>query len=109
KAFDNERAELLMKEFGLSRTTAVLLARRQTASLKTVKRFLQPRLSQLASPFSIPGVEKAVQRLIQAIQKQERVFVLGDYDVDGVTSTALFVNVMRELGLEPHHSVPKRS
>lgn len=109
KAFDNDRAELLTREFGLSRITAVLLSRMPTGHPKVVKRFLQPRLSHLASPFQIPGMEEAIQRLIRAIREKDRVFVLGDYDVDGVTSAALFVNVMRELGIEPHHSVPKRS
>jgi len=98
-----------MRDFDLSRITAVLVSRLGFEDARVVKRFLQPKLSHLSNPFLIPSLEKAIERLILAIEKKERVFVLGDYDVDGVTSTALFVNILREIGLEPVHSVPKRS
>ena len=109
KSFDAETVENLRKDFELSRITAVLISRMSLGDPRIVKRFLHPKLTHLSSPFQIPSVEKAIDRLIQAIEKKERVFVLGDYDVDGVTSTALFVNIMREVGLDPVYSVPKRS
>lgn len=109
KSFDVDKVESLCKDFGLSRITATLLSRMSLDESRVVKRFLNPKLTHLSSPFQIPSLENAIQRLIQAIDKKERVFVLGDYDVDGVTSTALFVNIMREVGLDPVYSVPKRS
>ncbi len=109
KSFDSEAVEVLIKDFDLDRITATLVSRMDLGDARAVKHFLSPKLTQLSSPFQIPSLDEATHRLIDAIQKQERVFVLGDYDVDGVTSAALFVNIMRELGLDPVHSVPKRS
>jgi len=98
-----------MKEFDLSRITAILLSRLGFDDSRIVKRFLHPKLTHLSNPLQIPNMDKAIDRLIAAIEHKERIFVLGDYDVDGVTSTALFINVMRELGSDPVYSVPKRS
>src|SRR5580693_7961799 len=51
--------------------------------------FLEPRLKQLADPFLLPGMETAVERLFRARERNESLVIFGDYDVDGVTSTAL--------------------
>src|SRR5258707_8568364 len=60
--------------------------------------FLQPRLKTLADPFLLPNMEAAVQRLLEARTRQEPLVIFGDYDVDGVTSTALLIEVLRPLG-----------
>ena len=61
--------------------------------------FLQPRLKQLADPFRLPNMESAVRRLLEARERKEKVVIFGDYDVDGVTSTALLLEVLRPLGV----------
>lgn len=98
-----------MKNFDLGRVTAILVSRMGMDDPRQIKRFLSPKLTHLQSPFQIPNLEQAVIRLMQAIKGNERIFVLGDYDVDGVTSTSLFVGILRELGLDPVFSVPKRT
>jgi single-stranded-DNA-specific exonuclease len=109
RQIDEDAVGNLIKELGLSRIAAILVSRLNLADSKSIKRFLNPKLSHLASPGSLPNLEQAADRLIQAILEKESVFVLGDYDVDGVTSTALCVGVLRELGLNPVFSVPKRT
>jgi single-stranded-DNA-specific exonuclease len=71
--------------------------------------FLKSDLSRLEDPFLVGNVVPAVARLKAAIAGREKVIVLGDYDVDGVSSTALLVLVLRRFGLDPTFVVPRRS
>jgi single-stranded-DNA-specific exonuclease len=74
-----------------------------------LKGFLDPRLESLSDPFLMPGMEDAVDRIWAAIDGGEKILVYGDYDVDGVTSTALMLNVLRDLGAEtPRYFIPHR-
>ena len=70
--------------------------------------FLQPQLKQLADPFLLPNMAAAVERLLQARQRNESLVIFGDYDVDGVTSTALLLEVLRPLGWNVHYYLPNR-
>ena len=72
------------------------------------ERFLEPRFEHLPNPFELKGIEAAVSRLQRALAQGERVCVYGDYDVDGVTSTALLVSVLRKLGGNVEFYVPHR-
>src|SRR5882672_9558387 len=70
--------------------------------------FLEPRLKQLADPFLLPNMAAAVERLFRARQRGELVVIFGDYDVDGVTSTALLLEVLRALGWAADYYLPHR-
>ena len=72
------------------------------------ERFLEPRFEHLPNPFSLKGIEAAVARLQRALAQGEPICVYGDYDVDGVTSTALLVSVLRKLGGKVEFYVPHR-
>jgi single-stranded-DNA-specific exonuclease len=63
-----------------------------------IRDFLQPRLKNLADPFLLPNMDAAVGRLLHARGQNEPLVIFGDYDTDGVTSTALLVEVLRTLG-----------
>ena len=73
-----------------------------------ISNFLEPRLKQLADPFLLPGMAVAVERLFQARGRNEPLVIFGDYDVDGVTSTALLVETLRALGWEVNFYLPHR-
>jgi single-stranded-DNA-specific exonuclease len=70
--------------------------------------FLQPRLKRLADPFLLPNMVTAVERLFQARERKEALVIFGDYDVDGVTSTALLLEVLRALGWQVDYYLPHR-
>jgi len=70
--------------------------------------FLQPRLKQLGDPFLLPNMTPAVERLFHARSLGEPLVIFGDYDVDGVTSTALLTEVLTALGWRVHHYLPHR-
>ncbi len=93
---------------GVSRVLAELLLRGGVAA-PAAPDFLQPALARLQDPFLLPNVETGSARLARAIAEREEVVVLGDYDVDGVSSTALLVTVLRRFGLNPRYVVPRRS
>ncbi len=93
---------------GVSPVLAELLARAGLTEAKEAQ-FLQPALAGLADPFLVPNLATAASRLRAAIAGGEDVTVLGDYDVDGVTSTALMVTVLRTFGLKPRFVVPRRA
>src|SRR3954463_2950960 len=72
------------------------------------ERFLEPRFEHLPNPFELKGIEAAVSRIQRALAEGEQICVYGDYDVDGVTSTALLVSVLRKLGGKVDFYVPHR-
>ncbi len=101
--------EALSKRAGVSRVLAELLLRQGLRDHETATAFLQPALAGLNDPFLLQNLEAAATRLRQAIAQREQVVVLGDYDVDGVSSTALLVVILRRFGLNPRFVVPRRS
>jgi len=91
-------AGTLEKECGLSPLVARLLVRRGITTPDQAEHFLDPRLQALADPFLLTDLRPAAERLARALLKRETIAVFGDYDVDGVTSTALLTRVLRTLG-----------
>ena len=85
----------LARAAGVSPVLASLLLRQGVADGGGATRFLRPALAELGDPFLLANLEAAAVRLRTAIAGREEVVVLGDYDVDGVTSTALIVSVLR--------------
>src|SRR5688500_6357164 len=104
-----EEVEALSKSAGISRVLAELLIRAGMSEATLMASFLDPVLAGLNDPFLLKNLDAAATRLRQAIAAQENVVVLGDYDVDGVSSTALLVTVLRRFGLLPRFVVPRRS
>ncbi len=104
-----EEVEALSKGAGVSRVLAELLLRAGQRDATTAAAFLQPVLAGLNDPFLLRNLERGATRLRAAIANREDLVVLGDYDVDGVSSTALLVTVLRRFGLNPRFIVPRRS
>ncbi len=96
------------KELGVGAVVAELLARLGLASAAEAQAFLRPKLSEIDCPFTIPNLERAAERLSQAIDNRQRIVICGDYDVDGVTSTALLVAVLQKFENFPAYVVPLR-
>jgi single-stranded-DNA-specific exonuclease len=84
------------------------LLNRGLSELASISTFLQPRLKQLADPFLLPDMGVAVERLFLARERKEPLVIFGDYDVDGVTSTALLIELLRTLGWTADFYLPHR-
>src|SRR5678816_549846 len=82
----------------ISPLLAQCLVNRGFSEHEHISNFLQPRLKNLADPFLLPNMAAAVDRLFQARANRESITIFGDYDVDGVTSTALLHEFLTALG-----------
>ncbi|HIJ84260.1 MAG: exonuclease RecJ [Magnetococcales bacterium] len=98
----------IAREAGLEPFFAGILADRDLQDREAVRCFFDPRLAMLADPLGLKDMDKAVARIILALERQEKMAVFGDYDVDGATSSALLVRYFRCLGTNLRLYVPDR-
>ncbi|MDD5141622.1 MAG: single-stranded-DNA-specific exonuclease RecJ [Verrucomicrobiales bacterium] len=101
-------AEKLAAQQKISPLLAQCLLNRGHSEPAAIENFLQPRLKNLADPFRLPNMTAAVERLLRARAEKEPLVIFGDYDVDGVTSTALLVEVLRGFGWAVEFYLPHR-
>jgi single-stranded-DNA-specific exonuclease len=85
-----------------------LLLQRGHGDIDSARAFLKPRLDQLHDATLLTDVAPAVDRILQAVRRGERILVHGDYDVDGMCSTVLYTRVLRSLGAAVEPFVPHR-
>lgn len=85
-----------------------LYTRRGITSNDAVRQFLRPSVNTVYDPFALHDMQKAVDRIKAAIEKQELITVYGDYDADGVTSTTLMTETLVQLGARVNYYVPDR-
>ena len=105
---DDAQAETLARELGIAPVTARLLCIRGISDVTEARRFLSPSLEDLHDPFALTDMSVAVDRILAAIAKAERIAVHGDYDVDGVTSTVILRRALELLGADVIHFIPER-
>ncbi len=98
----------LAAQLKISPLLAQCLLNRGFSEPSAIEKFLQPRLKNLADPFLLPNMDAAVGRLLRAREQNEPMVIFGDYDVDGVTSTALLLEVLRPLGWRVEFYLPNR-
>jgi single-stranded-DNA-specific exonuclease len=98
----------LASALSFPRAFAAILAARGIGSPERAQRFLNPSMSFLCDPFLLPDMEKAALRILKAVQRNEKVLVFGDYDVDGITSVFLITSFLRQLGGEVDYMIPHR-
>ncbi len=100
--------EDIAKEIGVLPVVARVLLRRGLKNPAEVRAFLQPSLENLLDPFLMFGVEEAATRLLKAVKNKELIVVMGDYDVDGITSCALLVDFLKICHAKVEGFVPNR-
>lgn len=106
---DPATVETLRRGLELEPIVAAALANRGVADLDAAERFLNPSVDHLLDPFEMADMEKAADRIARAVRDGEPLLVYGDYDVDGLTSTALMMQFLRYIGAKPGVYVPNRS
>lgn len=105
---DPSSTSKLIDRLGVCELIAKLLVQRGLDTPEKARVFLSPALTNLDDPKKMLGMDGAVSRLIQAIEKREKVYIYGDYDVDGVTSISVMVLFFRQVGLEVEYRIPSR-
>ena len=104
----DDRSAELARSLKVSPLVAQVLINRGITDAQTGVSFLRPKLTDLIDPAQMPGVEPATQRLKQAITNKEKITIYGDYDVDGITGTAILWQVLTLLGADVDYYIPHR-
>lgn len=104
-----ERVTQLAEETGLSPLLAKMLLIRGVDNKDSVQHFLHDGTEALLDPFKLAGMREAVLRIQEALQSHERIWIYGDYDADGVSSTSLLVHLMRQLEANFDYYIPHRA
>ena len=105
---DEEIVKQIQDEFGLSRLLATIIANKNLKTKQEIDVFLNPTRNDFHDPYLMPDMEIAVNRIIKAIENQEKVIIYGDYDVDGITSITVLKKFLADRGLEVDSYIPNR-
>ena len=105
---DFKLQDYISKALQINPLITQILINRGVRTIEGVKDFLTASLDELYSPFLLPDMKEAVERIGLAIKSGERILIYGDYDVDGVTATALLYLFFKEIGYEVSYYIPNR-
>jgi single-stranded-DNA-specific exonuclease len=106
---DSELVQSLARETGLPPLIATVLINRHIHTPESARVHINPELTSLPSPLEeFPDLAKSVDLLVKTIQSGESIAICGDYDADGMTSTALLLRALRHLEADVHHAIPSR-
>ncbi len=105
---DREAALRLAAGIGVHPLTAALLIARGHSTAEAARRFLEPSSEQLHNPLLLKGMSEAVERILKAVDTDEKILIWGDYDVDGTTGTVLLRKCIKLLGGQSEFHIPDR-
>jgi single-stranded-DNA-specific exonuclease len=103
-----EKVEELCKSLGISQVLARLLTNREIQSYQDAEHFFCPELHHLHDPFLMRDMDKAISRIEEALERNEKILIYGDYDVDGTTAVALVYSFFREFYTNIDFYIPDR-
>ncbi|MBI5679109.1 MAG: DHH family phosphoesterase, partial [Planctomycetes bacterium] len=92
----------------ISHLLAQVLINRGIIDITSAKNFLQPQIAALGDPSLLPDIEKASIRINEAVRRGEKIVIYGDYDVDGLSATALMYRCLKLLGAQVSYYIPER-
>jgi len=109
KKSDPAIVERIVKALGCYPTVATLLVNRGIETPEAAKAFLNTSLSTLTEPFALKDMERAVTRVIAAVENREKILIFGDFDADGITSTAILNDFLTHADGELSWYIPHRT
>ncbi|MBR2240573.1 MAG: single-stranded-DNA-specific exonuclease RecJ [Clostridia bacterium] len=105
---DEQTVKKIQEEFGLSRLLSTIIANKGLETKQDIEVFLNPTRKDFHDPYLMPDMEIAVNRIVKAIENQEKVIIYGDYDVDGITSITVLKKFLADRGLQVDSYIPNR-
>ncbi|MDS1030011.1 single-stranded-DNA-specific exonuclease RecJ [Bacillota bacterium LX-D] len=105
---DGDLCKHLSHELNIPSIVAQILINRGIKTIAEAQKLFYPAFTDLTTPDQLPDMQKAVKRINTAIKQRKRIIVYGDYDVDGITSTALMVTTLHSLGGNVDYYIPNR-
>jgi single-stranded-DNA-specific exonuclease len=106
KDISPEQVKEISSKYNCDLLTASILARRGFFTGDSIRYFLEDDITSLRNPFSLDGMEDAVERILAAKEEGEKVLVFGDSDVDGITGTALLAGYLESIGMDVTWRIP---
>lgn len=108
KHIESSDLERICKKFDLSKEIVELLFIRNIDDDEKIEKFLHPSVKDFYNPFLLSGMREAVNIINHAIKKRKKITIFGDYDVDGVSATALLILLFKDKGIKVSHFMPNR-
>lgn len=108
KPIDQDNVTQLQSSLQINPILLDLLVQREIYTYEEAKSFFRPELTMLHDPFLMKGMDKAVLRIMEAIDKKQNILIYGDYDVDGTTSVALVLQFLRQFHSNVDFYIPNR-
>ena len=105
---DENLVQKIANEHNISELLSAILVNRNITDKKDIDVFLNPTRKDFHNPYLMPDMEQAVDRILMAIDKKEKVIIYGDYDVDGITSITVIKKFLKERGLDVGYYIPNR-
>ena len=102
---NEEKVNEIQEKYNINKLLAIILANREIEDIKT---YLEPTRYDFHNPYEMPDMEKAVERILKAIDNKEKIIIFGDYDVDGITSITVLKSFFKDLGIEVGEYIPNR-
>ncbi len=108
KPCDTQTVREIAYELELPLSVAQVMVTRGLDTIEKAKKFFKLDINKMHNPLTLPDAQKAIDRINKAIDSKEKIFVWGDYDVDGITSTAIVVTALKKMGAVLEYKVPHR-
>ena len=105
---DVEKVKKIAEKYNISELLATVLVNRGIIEEKNIETFLNSTRNDFHDPYLMPDMEKAVNRILKAIENKEKTIIYGDYDVDGITSITVLSKFLKDCGLETGFYIPNR-
>ncbi|NLK61940.1 MAG: single-stranded-DNA-specific exonuclease RecJ [Fusobacteria bacterium] len=105
---DIENIKKISKEYKIPQHITKILLKRGIDTLEKINDFLYPNIDKLEDPYCFENMEKVVERILLSKEKNEKIFIYGDYDVDGITATAFLVIALKNVGINIDYYIPNR-
>ena len=104
---NEQKVKEIQDKYNINSLLATILANREI-ELEDIKIYLNPTRHDFHNPYEMPDMEKAVERILKAIENKEKIIIYGDYDVDGITSITVLKCFLKDLGVEVGQYIPNR-
>ena len=105
---NEEKVNEIVEKYNVSSLLAKILVNKNIIKEEEIKLFLNPTRNDFHNPFLMPDMEKAVDRILKAIQNNENILIYGDYDVDGITSVTVLKRFFKDRGVNVNYYIPNR-
>ena len=103
-----QKIEELVNKYNINQLLATILVNRNMTEPEKLKVFLNPTRNDFHDPFLMPDMKKAIDRIMKAIDKKEKIIIYGDYDADGITSITVLKSFLEDIGVSADHYIPNR-